>query len=146
VAGQLLVARGHGAWPVTALAVYAEPDHLGWPPDSAPVNRPSLVQPVDLRRVISTSVGVILVAAGVILRFAVRATFIYGLNMHVVGVIVMLAGVFGLLLSLLVWGPLNRRRNHSGGYVRGAAPLVRQRSVYQDQPPAHRLGYRRTGG
>jgi hypothetical protein len=47
-----------------------------------------------------------------------------------VGVIVMLVGVFGLLLSLLLWGPLNRRRNHSGGY--GA----RQRSVYQDQPPA----------
>ena len=42
--------------------------------------------------------------------------------MHVAGVIVMLAGVFGLLLSLLVWGPLNRRRNHSGGYGRGAPP------------------------
>jgi len=93
------------------------------------VNKPSLVQPVDLRRVMSTGVGIILVAAGVILRFAVRTTFIHGLNMHVVGVIVMLAGVFGLLLSLLVWGPLNRRRNHSGGYVPRAPPLARQRSV-----------------
>ena len=85
---------------------------------------------------ISTGVGVTLVAAGVILRFAVPATFAPGLNVHVTGVIVMLAGVFGLLLSLLVWGPLNRRRNHSGGYRRGAPPLARQRNVYQDQPPA----------
>jgi hypothetical protein len=77
----------------------------------------------------STGVGIILVAAGVILRFAVRTTFIHGLNMYVVGVIVMLVGVFGLLLSLLVWGPLNRRRNHSGGYVRRAPPLARQQSV-----------------
>ena len=110
------------------------------------MSRPGLVQPVDLRRVMSTGLGVILVTAGVILRFAVRATFIHGLNVHVVGVIVMLAGVFGLLLSLLVWGPLNRRRNHSGGYARRAPPLSRQRSVYQDRPPARRLRYRRTGG
>ena len=37
-------------------------------------------------------------------------------------VIVMLAGIFGLLLSLLVWGPLDRRRNHYGGFGRGGAP------------------------
>ena len=84
---------------------------------------------------VSTGAGITLVAAGVILRFAVPATFIHDLNGHVLGVIVMLAGVFGLLLSLLVWGPLSRRRNNSGGYVRGAPPLARQRSGYQDPPP-----------
>lgn len=99
------------------------------------MNRPSLVQPVDCRRVMSTSVGIVLVAAGAILRFAVPATYILGLNVHVVGVIVMLAGVIALLLSLLVWGPLSRRRNRSGGYGSGAPPFARQRSVYQDQPP-----------
>jgi hypothetical protein len=78
------------------------------------VNRPSLVQPVDGRRVVSTGVGITLVVAGAILRFAVTATFAHVLNAHVAGVIVMLAGVFALLLSLLVWGPLNRRRSHSG--------------------------------
>ncbi len=71
---------------------------------------------------ISTGVGITLVAAGAILRFAVPATFTRGLNAHVAGVIVMLAGVFGLLLSLLVWGPLDRRRNHDGGFGRGAPP------------------------
>ena len=83
------------------------------------MNSPGLVQPVGCGQVMSTGVGITLVTAGAILRFAVPATFIHGLNVHVAGVIVMLAGVFGLLLSLLVWGPLNRRRNHSGGYGRG---------------------------
>jgi hypothetical protein len=84
------------------------------------VSNRGLVVPVDGRRMISTGVGIILVVAGVILRFAVPATFTYGVNAHVVSVIVMLAGAFGLLLSLLVWGPLDRRRNHYGGFRRGA--------------------------
>jgi hypothetical protein len=83
------------------------------------VNRPGLVQPVGCGQVMSTGVGIALVAAGAIVRFAVPATFIHGLDPRVVGVIVMLAGVIALLLSLLVWGPLNRRRSHSGGYGSG---------------------------
>jgi len=84
------------------------------------VSNRGLVVPVDGRRMISTAVGVTLIAAGAILRFAVPATFAYGLSAHVMSVIVMLAGIFGLLLSLLVWGPLDRRRNHYGGFGRGA--------------------------
>lgn len=75
------------------------------------MNRPSLVQPVDGRSVVSTGAGITLVVAGAILRFAVTARFAHVLNAHVAGVIVMLAGVLALLLSLLVWGPLSRRRN-----------------------------------
>jgi hypothetical protein len=92
------------------------------------VNRPSLVQPVDGRRVVSTGVGITLVVAGAILRFAVTATFAHVLNAHVAGVIVMLAGVFALLLSLLVWAPLNRRRSHSSddrGGVTASQPAER---------------------
>jgi hypothetical protein len=37
----------------------------------------------------------------------------HGLNVHVVGVILMLAGALGLVLSLLVWGPLNPARRRS---------------------------------
>jgi hypothetical protein len=79
------------------------------------VSNRGLVVPVDGRRMISTGVGITLIAVGAIFRFAVPATFTYGLNGHVVSVIVMLVGIFGLLLSLLVWGPLDRRRNHYGG-------------------------------
>ncbi len=68
----------------------------------------------------------------------VPATVIHGLDPRVAGVIVMLVGVIALLLSLLVWGPLSRRRNRSGGYGSGTPPRARQWSVYQDQPPARR--------
>jgi hypothetical protein len=74
------------------------------------VSNRGLVVPVDGRRMMSTIVGVVLIAAGAILRFAVPATVTYGLNVHVVSVIVMLAGIVSLLLSLLVWEPLSRRR------------------------------------
>jgi len=79
------------------------------------VSNRGLVVLVDGRRLISTVVGVILIAAGAILRFTVSSTAAYGLPGHAVGVIVMLAGILGLLLSLLVWGPLGRRRKHHGG-------------------------------
>ena len=81
------------------------------------MNRPGLVQPVDGRPAVSTGVGVILVVAGAILRFAVPSGLAHVLNAHAAGVIMMLAGVFALLLSLLVWGPLNRRHGRSGGPV-----------------------------
>jgi hypothetical protein len=84
----------------------------------------------------STGIGVALVAAGAILRFALPAAFIRGLDLRVAGV--MLAGVIALLLSLLVWGPLSRRGHHRGGYGSGTPPLARQRGVYQDQTPAPR--------
>lgn len=102
------------------------------------MNGPSPVQPVGCWQVITTGAGIVLVAAGAIVRFAVPATFIHGLDLRVAGVIVMLPGVAALLLSLLVWGPLSRRRTHSGGYGSGMPPLARQRRVYQDQPPARR--------
>ena len=111
-----------------------------------------LVVPVDGRRMISTGVGITLVVAGLILRFAVPATFTHGLNAHVVGIIVTLAGVFGLLLSLLVWGPLDRRRNHYGGFGRGAPPpgngipaRTSQREVRRNRDPESALRESSTG-
>ena len=50
----------------------------------------------------------------------------------------MLAGQLGLLLSLLVWGPLNparRRRNSLGGYENAAPRVVEERRLYRDQTP-----------
>jgi hypothetical protein len=98
------------------------------------VSNRGLVVPVDGRRMISTVVGVILIAAGVILRFTAPATFAYGLNAHAVSLILMLAGILGLLLSLLVWGPQGRRRNHDGGFWRRGAP-ARPRNTQQGRPP-----------
>jgi hypothetical protein len=89
----------------------------------------------------SLGVGIFLIAAGAVLRFAIATTSTHGLNIHAVGVILMLAGVIGLVLSLLVWGWLNRRRNRAvaysppATYSRRARTLVRRRTVYQDDQP-----------
>jgi hypothetical protein len=97
------------------------------------VNRPSLVQPVDGRPVVSTGAGIILVVAGAILRFAFNVTFA-----HVAGVIVMLAGVFALLLSLLVWGPLSRRRSHLGATTARRRRLPGSRASTEGQSQLYR--------
>ena len=81
----------------------------------------------------STGAGITLIAAGAILRFAVATTSTHGLNVHVVGVILILAGVLGLLLSLL-WDVMARRRDHPADYGRAAQPLTQQHA-YRDQPP-----------
>jgi hypothetical protein len=106
------------------------------------VNSPA--SPAGGRLVMSAGVSITLIAAGGILRFAVATTSTHGLNVHVVGVILILAGVLGLLLSL-VWGVVLNRR--PAGYGRAAPALTRQRfppdqpptaadrRVYQDQPP-----------
>jgi membrane protein DedA with SNARE-associated domain len=80
----------------------------------------------------STGAGITLIAAGAILRFAVATTSTHGLNVHVVGVILILAGVLGLLLSLL-WGVL-ARRDRPADYGRAAQPPSRQQA-YREQPP-----------
>jgi hypothetical protein len=103
-------------------------------------------------RVMSTGTCIALIAIGAILRFAVTAERTHGVNVHVVGVIVLLAGVLGLLLSLLVWSPLNpnrRRTSRPTGYESGPPPAaphyrtfrddpppsVREHGIYQDEPP-----------
>jgi hypothetical protein len=53
------------------------------------------------RRAMRTGTGIFLIAAGAVLRFAVAAGSPHGLNVHVVGLVLILAGVLGLLLSLL---------------------------------------------
>jgi hypothetical protein len=87
----------------------------------------------------STGTCIALIAIGAILRFAVTAKHTHGVNVQVVGVIVLLAGVLGLLLSLLVWSPLNpnRRRGYRpAGYDSGAPSQVAQEHrTYRDDPP-----------
>ena len=56
--------------------------------------------------------------------------------MHVVGVVLILAGVLGLVLSLLVWGPLSRRRNRPADYDQAVLPPGQQQRAYPGQPPA----------
>jgi hypothetical protein len=75
---------------------------------------------------LGTGTCIALIAIGAILRFALSAGSPHGLNVHVVGVIVIGAGVLGLLLSLLVWGPLNsvRRRRAASAATNGRWSLM----------------------
>lgn len=60
----------------------------------------------------TSGISIFLIAAGAILRYAVTAT-VSGLSLSTVGLILMLAGVLGLLIVLLraaAWAPRSRRK------------------------------------
>jgi hypothetical protein len=76
---------------------------------------------------VSIGAAVTLIAAGGILRFTVATTSTHGLNVHVVGLILILAGLLGLVLSLIVWVLLNRRRNRQAGDGRAVPRLTPER-------------------
>ncbi len=69
-------------------------------------------------------VSLLLIAAGAILTWAVDAT-VSGLNIHAVGVILLVVGVVGLVLSMVFWS--------SWGGFGGAGR--RTTTVVQDGPP-----------
>jgi Domain of unknown function (DUF6458) len=74
-------------------------------------------------------VSLFLIAVGAILTFATNVE-ISGLDLDVVGVILMIAGGLGLLWTLLIWGP---RRRQAG--VVEEQPVTTRRRVYDDEPP-----------
>jgi hypothetical protein len=67
--------------------------------------------------------SIFLIAIGAILTFAVEAD-ISGLDIAVVGVILMVAGALGLLFTALIWGPRRRATPYADETV------VREREVY----------------
>jgi hypothetical protein len=73
--------------------------------------------------------SLLLIAVGAILRFAVNVTT-SGFNIHTVGVILMIIGVVGLILSLLYMTMWDRRER-----------VVSNRVVYDDpdMPPTRRV-------
>jgi hypothetical protein len=71
--------------------------------------------------------SIFLIAVGAILAFAVNVS-LAGVDLQVVGWILMAVGVLGLVLTLIVWGP--RRRT-----ARDA--VVEERRVYDDPPPSY---------
>jgi hypothetical protein len=67
-------------------------------------------------------VSLVLVAIGAILTWAVSAE-VSGVDIHVVGVILMVVGIVGFLLSMVFWS--------SWG---GPASIGRRRTAYVDDP------------
>jgi hypothetical protein len=69
-------------------------------------------------------VSLILIAAGAILTWAVTAT-VSGVDINTVGVILMVIGIAGLIISLMfwsTWGGFGGARRRTTTYVDDAAP------------------------
>lgn len=69
-------------------------------------------------------VSIFLIAVGAILAFAVNATF-SGIDINVIGYILMIVGAIGLLTTLFIFGP-----RHRSTAVVEEERVVRDRDVY----------------
>ncbi|HEX4833484.1 MAG TPA: hypothetical protein VH478_20595 [Trebonia sp.] len=81
--------------------------------------------------------SLLLIAVGAILRFAVSTVSTHGINLHIIGDILMIVGIVGLVLWLLLWGPWARRRR-----VARQAPADVDPVAYPDRPAGGRATYR----
>ncbi|TVZ04782.1 hypothetical protein EAS64_08985 [Trebonia kvetii] len=83
----------------------------------------------------STGAAITLITVGAILRFALAAGSPHGLNVHVVGIVLILAGILGLLLSLFLRGgsrrPRSLVRQGRGGYYSLPGPSARLKRTKQ---------------
>ena len=68
--------------------------------------------------------SIVLIAVGAILRFAVSVATT-GFNIHTIGVILMVAGAVGLVISMIFWSSWGGLGGAGGGYRR-------QRRVMRD--------------
>jgi hypothetical protein len=71
--------------------------------------------------------SLVLIAIGAILEFAIRVST-PGFNIHTVGIVLMVVGVLGLLVSLVFW-------NSRGGFGNGAARTGTRRRVVEEDIP-----------
>ncbi len=84
--------------------------------------------------------AIFLIAVGAILKFAVKTT-ISGIDLGVVGVVLIIVGIIGLLFTAFIWGPRRRavvrdERVVNDGYgrdsvrMRDGDTVVREREYY----------------
>ena len=57
-------------------------------------------------------VGLVLIAVGAVLAFAVDVTNSHGFNINTIGFILMIVGIVGVLLDLLLFMPRRRRTSY----------------------------------
>jgi hypothetical protein len=84
------------------------------------------------RRAMSYGLCIALIVIGAVLRFALTARSPHGLNVHVVGVILILAGVLGLILPFLARLQRDRRRRPGRPPAPVQAAPVADRPIYID--------------
>jgi hypothetical protein len=77
--------------------------------------------------------GLLLIAAGAILRFGISTVSTHGIAIHTIGDILMVVGVLGVVLWLVVRAPWSRSRRPA---YRDEAPVYREEPVYRADAPA----------
>jgi hypothetical protein len=81
-------------------------------------------------------VSILLIAAGAILTWGVTAE-VEGLDVSAIGVILMIVGLLGLVLSMIFWqswGGLRRRTEYvEGAPVRRRSAAPRRRTVVEEE-------------
>jgi hypothetical protein len=71
-------------------------------------------------------VSIFLIALGLILALAVEFQ-VAGLDIQVIGWILVIVGIVGLLMTMFIWGPRSRAAR--------SGEVVEERRVYDDGPP-----------
>jgi hypothetical protein len=91
-------------------------------------------------------VSLFLIALGAVLTFATDVS-LSGLSLDVVGVILMVVGALGLVMTLLVWGPRRRVAPATATEVVEERPVAPRREVVEERrvaPPREVVEERRT--
>ncbi|MGI9110978.1 MAG: DUF6458 family protein [Gaiellaceae bacterium] len=82
------------------------------------------------------AVSILLIAAGAILTWGVTAEA-EGLDVNAIGVILLIVGILGLVLSMIFWqswGGFHRRTEYvEGGPVRRRSVAPRRRTVVEEE-------------
>ena len=79
--------------------------------------------------------GLLLIAVGAILRFAISTVATHGVAIHTIGDILMIVGVLGVVLWLVVRAPWSRRRRPA---YRDDGPAYREEPVYREERSVYR--------
>jgi hypothetical protein len=79
-------------------------------------------------------VSIFLIALGLILALAVEFQ-VAGLDIQVIGWILVIVGIVGLLMTMFIWGPRSRAAR--------SGEVVEERRVYDDGPPVCALPHHR---
>jgi hypothetical protein len=80
---------------------------------------------------LSLGISIFLLVVGAVLTFAVDVSA-SGFSINTVGIILMVAGALGLVLSLLFWSSFSPYRR--GGTVVGGDTVVEERHIRRDLP------------
>jgi hypothetical protein len=86
---------------------------------------------IEEARKLSLGVSIFLLVVGAILTFAVNVSA-SGFSINTVGIILMIAGALGLVLSLLFWSSFSPYRR--GRTVAGPDTVVEERRIDRDLP------------